>query len=201
MHHQMTVLRTERLLVRVFPLHDLIRMAIEIFSFSLRCSIHVLMLNRWPFHGFIWMVLMARDPPITILDYFQSRHLSSDACWASHIPYLFWSVNVYMLIGASPCTALKLVHGSIAVLSSWRLKTFVSPDNRYSPSASTFTSLTGESPSSDTSSISIYWYNELCCRNPLQGPDYIGMVVVAPKSATSTFIDMYKSLPYIPLKT
>ena len=36
----------------------------------------------------------SRDPPITTLDYFQSRHLSSDARWASHIPYLFWSVNV-----------------------------------------------------------------------------------------------------------
>ena len=36
----------------------------------------------------------SRDPPITTLDYFQSRHLSSDAHWASHIPYLFWSVNV-----------------------------------------------------------------------------------------------------------
>ena len=35
-----------------------------------------------------------RDPPITTLDYFQSRHLSSDARWASHLPYLFWSVNV-----------------------------------------------------------------------------------------------------------
>ena len=36
----------------------------------------------------------SRDPPITTLNYFQSRHLSSDARWASHIPYLFWSVNV-----------------------------------------------------------------------------------------------------------
>ena len=36
----------------------------------------------------------SRDPPITTLDYFQSRHLSSDARWASHIPYLFWSINV-----------------------------------------------------------------------------------------------------------
>ena len=36
----------------------------------------------------------SQDPPITTLDYFQSRHLSSDARWASHIPYLFWSVNV-----------------------------------------------------------------------------------------------------------
>ena len=36
----------------------------------------------------------SRDPPITTLDYFQSRHLSSDARWASYIPYLFWSVNV-----------------------------------------------------------------------------------------------------------
>ena len=36
----------------------------------------------------------SRDPPITTLDYFQSRHLSSDARWASHIPYLFWSVNM-----------------------------------------------------------------------------------------------------------
>ena len=36
----------------------------------------------------------SRDPPITTLDYFQSRHLSSDARWASHLPYLFWSVNV-----------------------------------------------------------------------------------------------------------
>ena len=35
-----------------------------------------------------------KDPPITTLDYFQSRHLNSDARWASHIPYLFWSVNV-----------------------------------------------------------------------------------------------------------
>ena len=35
-----------------------------------------------------------RDPPITTLDYFQSRHLSSDARWASHLAYLFWSVNV-----------------------------------------------------------------------------------------------------------
>ena len=31
----------------------------------------------------------SRDPPITTLDYFQSRHLSSDTRWASHIPYLF----------------------------------------------------------------------------------------------------------------
>ena len=36
----------------------------------------------------------SRDPPITTLDYFQSCHLSSDTRWASHIPYLFWSVNV-----------------------------------------------------------------------------------------------------------
>ena len=36
----------------------------------------------------------SRDPPITTLDYFQSRHLSSDTRWASHIPYLFWSCNV-----------------------------------------------------------------------------------------------------------
>ena len=36
----------------------------------------------------------SRDPPITTQDYFQSHHLSSDTCWASHIPYLFWSVNV-----------------------------------------------------------------------------------------------------------
>ena len=36
----------------------------------------------------------SRDPPITTLEYFQSHHLSSDACWASHIPYLFCSVNV-----------------------------------------------------------------------------------------------------------
>ena len=36
----------------------------------------------------------SRDPPISTLDYFQSRHLSSDTRWASHIPYLFWSVNV-----------------------------------------------------------------------------------------------------------
>ena len=36
----------------------------------------------------------SRDPPISTLDYFQSRHLSSDTHWASHIPYLFWSVNV-----------------------------------------------------------------------------------------------------------
>ena len=36
----------------------------------------------------------SRDPPITILDYFQSRDLSCDTRWASHIPYLFWSVNV-----------------------------------------------------------------------------------------------------------
>ena len=36
----------------------------------------------------------SQDPPITTLDYFQSRHLSSDKRWASHISYLFWSVNV-----------------------------------------------------------------------------------------------------------
>ena len=36
----------------------------------------------------------SRDPPISTLDYFQSRHLSSDTRWASYIPYLFWSVNV-----------------------------------------------------------------------------------------------------------
>ena len=36
----------------------------------------------------------SRDPPITTLDYFQTRHLSSDTRWASHIPYLFWSCNV-----------------------------------------------------------------------------------------------------------
>ena len=36
----------------------------------------------------------SRDPPITTLEYFQSRHLSSDPRWASHIPYLFWSVSV-----------------------------------------------------------------------------------------------------------
>ena len=36
----------------------------------------------------------SRDPPITTLDYFQSCHLSSHAHWASHISYLFWSVNV-----------------------------------------------------------------------------------------------------------
>ena len=36
----------------------------------------------------------SRDPPITTLDYFQSRHLSSDTRWASHIPYLFWGCNV-----------------------------------------------------------------------------------------------------------
>ena len=36
----------------------------------------------------------SRDPPITTLDYFQSCHLSCDSRWASHIPYLFWSVNV-----------------------------------------------------------------------------------------------------------
>ena len=35
-----------------------------------------------------------RDPPVTTVDYFQSRYLSSDTHWASHIPYLFWSVNV-----------------------------------------------------------------------------------------------------------
>ena len=32
----------------------------------------------------------SRDPP----GLFQSRHLSSDTHWASHIPYLFWSCNV-----------------------------------------------------------------------------------------------------------
>ena len=36
----------------------------------------------------------SRDPPITTLDYLQSRHLSSDLRWASHIPYLFWSVKL-----------------------------------------------------------------------------------------------------------
>ena len=36
----------------------------------------------------------SRDPPITTLDYFQSHHLSCDTRWTSHIPYLFWSVNV-----------------------------------------------------------------------------------------------------------
>ena len=36
----------------------------------------------------------ARDPPITTLEYFQSRHLSLDTRWASHIPYLFWESNV-----------------------------------------------------------------------------------------------------------
>ena len=36
----------------------------------------------------------SRDPPINTLDYFQSHHPSSDTCWPSHIPYLFWSVNV-----------------------------------------------------------------------------------------------------------
>ena len=36
----------------------------------------------------------SRDPPITTLDYFQTRLLSSNTCWASHIPYLFWCCNV-----------------------------------------------------------------------------------------------------------
>ena len=36
----------------------------------------------------------SQDPPITTLDYFQSCHLSFDTRWASHLPYLFWSVNV-----------------------------------------------------------------------------------------------------------
>ena len=36
----------------------------------------------------------SQDPPISTLNYFQSRYLSFDARWASHIPYLFWSVNV-----------------------------------------------------------------------------------------------------------
>ena len=36
----------------------------------------------------------SRDPPITTLDYFQTRLLSSDTRWASHIPYLFWCCNV-----------------------------------------------------------------------------------------------------------
>ena len=36
----------------------------------------------------------SQDPPETSLDYFQSRHLSSNSRWASHIPYMFWSVNV-----------------------------------------------------------------------------------------------------------
>ena len=35
-----------------------------------------------------------QDPPITTLDYFQSRHLNSDVHWESHLAYLFWSVNV-----------------------------------------------------------------------------------------------------------
>ena len=36
----------------------------------------------------------SQDPPITTLAYFQTRLLSSDTCWASHIPYLFWCCNV-----------------------------------------------------------------------------------------------------------
>jgi len=37
----------------------------------------------------------SRDPPVSTLNYFQSRLLSEDNRWASHIPYLFWGLNVY----------------------------------------------------------------------------------------------------------
>jgi len=37
----------------------------------------------------------SRDPPLSALNYFQSRLLSEDNRWASHIPYLFWGLNVY----------------------------------------------------------------------------------------------------------
>ena len=37
----------------------------------------------------------SRDPPLSTLNYFQSRLLSEDNKWASHIPYLLWGLNVY----------------------------------------------------------------------------------------------------------
>ena len=36
----------------------------------------------------------ARDPSTSTLDYFQTRLLSSDPCWAARVPYLFWTCNV-----------------------------------------------------------------------------------------------------------
>ena len=36
----------------------------------------------------------ARDPSTSTSDYFQTRLLSSDPRWATHVPYLFWACNV-----------------------------------------------------------------------------------------------------------
>ena len=42
----------------------------------------------------------ARDPPISYLDYIQSRLLNVDNRWASHIPYLLWSCNLLEQLNA-----------------------------------------------------------------------------------------------------
>ena len=66
----------------------------SVYRVPLSAYTHVLMLNRWLYPDGTNGYKTSHDPPITTLDYFQSRHLSSDTCWGSHISYLFWSYNV-----------------------------------------------------------------------------------------------------------
>ena len=70
------------------PVHQLQRVQgapISIYT----CTNAEQMASPWLYPDGTNVFKTSQDSPITIQDYFQSHHLSSDTCWASHIPYLF----------------------------------------------------------------------------------------------------------------